>query len=67
MGNSKQKSITDRYGASAVMMSQYSGAFGVLTRGAMHRYAALTGASVSKPGGIDYGVPKGLEYLGCKA
>ncbi|MEM8564115.1 MAG: molybdopterin-dependent oxidoreductase [Pseudomonadota bacterium] len=52
-----------RYGANAVALTQISGALGLLTRGTLYRYAALTGATVTGPGGIDYGLPKGLEYL----
>lgn len=57
------KRIIDTYGEKAVAMTQVSGAWGILTRGAMHRYAALTGATVSAAGGIDYALPKGLEYM----
>lgn len=53
----------EKYGPEAVALTQVSGAFGLLTRGAMHRYASLTGATVSKAGGIDYGLPRGLEYM----
>ncbi|MEM1402101.1 MAG: molybdopterin-dependent oxidoreductase [Pseudomonadota bacterium] len=59
----KHKSTIKNHGARAVAMSQISGAMGVLTRGTMFRYAALTGATVTGPGGIDYGLPKGLEYM----
>lgn len=57
------KAAIEKYGEKSVALTQVSGAAGLLTRGALHRYAALTGATVSAAGGIDYGLPKGLEYM----
>lgn len=59
----QHKTTVEKYGPRSVALTQVSGASGVLTRGAMYRYAALTGATVTAPGGIDYGMAKGLEYL----
>ena len=58
----KQKEISARYGPQSVLFHQISGAYGLLTRGAPLRYAALTGASAVRASGIDFGVAKGLEY-----
>jgi len=58
-----QRRISDRYGPRSVVFTSISGAFGVLTRGAPMRYAALTGATVQGLGGIDFGVPTGLGYM----
>ena len=57
-----QKRISEQYGSRAVLFHQISGAYGLLTRGAPLRYAALTGASAVRASGIDFGVAKGLEY-----
>jgi molybdopterin-containing oxidoreductase family molybdopterin binding subunit len=54
--------IAARYGPRAIALANGSGATGVLTRGASHRLAALLGATAMRFGGVDYGVPKGLEY-----
>lgn len=59
----RHKATRDAYGPEAIKLTQVSGAFGLLTRGTMHRYAALTGATVTSEGGIDYGLAKGMEYL----
>ena len=59
----QHKATSEAYGPAAVKLSQVSGASGLLTRGTMHRYAALTGATVTGAGGIDYGMAKGMEYL----
>ena len=58
----KQKEITAKYGSQAVLFSQSSGAFGLLTRGSALRYSGLTNATSIRPSGVDYGVAKGLEY-----
>lgn len=58
----KQKEISAKYGSRAVMFTQSSGAFGLLTRGSALRYAGLTDATSIRPSGVDYGVAKGLEY-----
>jgi molybdopterin-containing oxidoreductase family molybdopterin binding subunit len=57
-----QRKIAAKYGAKSIAFSQYTGAFSLLTRGTVMRYAALIGGTVMGAGGIDYGVPKGLEY-----
>lgn len=59
-----RNAVSERHGNRAVLYSQYTGAYGLLSRGAANRYAALTGASVMSllRGGFDYGVIKGLEY-----
>jgi len=54
--------IAERYGSRAVAFFSGSGAGGVLTKGALYRFAALFGGTANRPGGVDYGVPKGLEY-----
>ncbi len=58
-----QKKISEHYGPRAVAFSQYSGAYGLLTRGSALRYAGLTGGTAMRPSGVDYGVAKGLEYM----
>ncbi|MEO1730276.1 MAG: molybdopterin-dependent oxidoreductase [Pseudomonadota bacterium] len=58
----KQNEITEKYGSRAVLFSQSSGAFGLLTRGAPLRYAGLTGATSIRASGVDFGIAKGLEY-----
>jgi molybdopterin-containing oxidoreductase family molybdopterin binding subunit len=40
-----------------------SGAAGVLTKGSAQRFAAAVGGTAYRAGGVDYGVPKGLEYM----
>lgn len=40
-----------------------TGMNGVLTRGASYRFAAGIGATAARAGAVDYGVPKGLEYM----
>jgi molybdopterin-containing oxidoreductase family molybdopterin binding subunit len=57
-----QQRIAEQHGPRAVLFHQISGAYGLLTRGAPLRYAALTGASAVRASGIDFGVAKGLEY-----
>ena len=49
-------------GPRAVALVTGSGANGVLTRGVTYRFAALIGGTAARAGGVDYGVPKGLEY-----
>lgn len=54
--------IAATFGSRSLAFFTGSGAHGVLTKGAPHRFAALIGGTAARPGGIDYGVPKGLEY-----
>lgn len=54
--------IAVKFGSRSVAFYTGTGAFGVLTKGAPHRFAAVFGGTATRPGGIDYGVPKGLEY-----
>ena len=49
-------------GPRAVALVTGSGTNGVLTRGVTYRLAALIGGTAARPGGVDYGVPKGLEH-----
>ena len=55
--------IAARYGSRSLAFFAGSGAGGVLTKGAVHRFAAAVGGTAHRAGGIDYGVPKGLEYM----
>ncbi len=54
--------IAAQYGPHAIALASGSGTNGVLTRGATYRFAALLGGTATRFGGVDYGVPKGLEY-----
>jgi molybdopterin-containing oxidoreductase family molybdopterin binding subunit len=54
--------ISRQFGSRSLAFFTGSGAGGVLTRGAAHRFAAAIGGTAHRPGGVDYGVPKGLEY-----
>ena len=58
----KLREIAEVHGSRSVAIFSGSGAQGVLTKGSSVRFAALLGATASRPGGVDYGVPKGLEY-----
>ena len=58
---SKQRAISQKYGSKSILFHQISGAYGLLTRGAALRYAALTESSAVRASGIDFGVAKGLE------
>ena len=51
------------YGSRSLAFITGSGTAGVLTKGAAHRFAAAIGGTASRAGGVDYGVPKGLEYM----
>ena len=55
--------IAARYGTRSLAFIAGSGAAGVLTKGSAHRFAAAIGGTASRAGGVDYGVPKGLEYM----
>jgi molybdopterin-containing oxidoreductase family molybdopterin binding subunit len=54
--------IADEFGSRSLAFFTGSGAAGVLTKGAAQRFAAAIGGTAQRPGGVDYGVPKGLEY-----
>jgi molybdopterin-containing oxidoreductase family molybdopterin binding subunit len=54
--------IAGEFGARSLVFFAGSGASGVLTKGAAHRFAAAIGGTAHRAGGVDYGVPKGLEY-----
>ena len=56
------RAIAAQFGSRSLAFFSGSGAAGVLTRGAGHRFAAAIGGTAHRPGGVDYGVPKGLEY-----
>jgi len=57
------RAIADHYGSRSLAFFSGSGAAGVLTKGALQRFAAAIGGISQRAGGIDYGVPKGLEYM----
>jgi molybdopterin-containing oxidoreductase family molybdopterin binding subunit len=54
--------IAAQHGPRAIALATGSGTNGVLTRGVTYRFAALLGGTAMRFGGVDYGVPKGLEY-----
>ena len=54
--------IGAEYGPRSLAFYTGSGAAGVLTKGAVQRFAAAVGGTAYRAGGVDYGVPKGLEY-----
>ena len=54
--------IGERYGSRSLAFFTGSGAAGVLTKGSVQRFAAAIGGTAYRAGGVDYGVPKGLEY-----
>jgi anaerobic selenocysteine-containing dehydrogenase len=54
--------IANEFGSRSLAFFTGSGAAGVLTKGAAHRFAAAIGGTAHRAGGVDYGVPKGLEY-----
>jgi anaerobic selenocysteine-containing dehydrogenase len=57
------RAIAAQSGTRSLAFIAGSGAAGVLTKGAAHRFAAAIGGTASRAGGVDYGVPKGLEYM----
>ncbi len=59
----EQKRVAAAYGERAVSFQQISGAYGLLTRNSPVRYASLTGGTVIRPSGIDFGIAKGLEAM----
>ena len=54
--------IAAAHGSRAIAIMSGSGTNGVLTRGVTYRFAAVLGGTAARAGGVDYGVPKGLEY-----
>ena len=58
----KLRAIGDKYGTRSLAFFTGSGAAGVLTKGSVQRFAAAIGGTAYRAGGVDYGVPKGLEY-----
>ena len=57
------RAIAEKFGPRSLAFITGSGAAGVLTRGAAQRFAAAIGATAQRAGGVDYGVPKGLQYM----
>jgi molybdopterin-containing oxidoreductase family molybdopterin binding subunit len=57
------REIADQYGSRSLAFFAGSGAAGVLTKGSAQRFAAAVGGTAHRAGGVDYGVPRGLEYM----
>jgi molybdopterin-containing oxidoreductase family molybdopterin binding subunit len=57
------RKLAEQYGPRSLAFFSGSGAAGVLTRGSAQRFAAAIGGTAHRAGGVDYGVPKGLEYM----
>ena len=57
------RTISQEFGSRSLAFFTGSGAAGVLTRGVTQRFAAAVGGTAHRAGGVDYGVPKGLEYM----
>lgn len=57
------RKLAEHYGSRSLAFFAGSGASGVLTKGSAQRFAAAIGATAQRAGGVDYGVPKGLEYM----
>jgi anaerobic dimethyl sulfoxide reductase subunit A len=57
------RKIAEEYGSRSLAFFAGSGASGVLTKGSAQRFAAAVGGTAHRAGGVDYGVPKGLEYM----
>jgi len=57
------QNIAAQYGSRSLAFFAGSGASGVLTKGSAQRFAAAISATAHRAGGVDYGVPKGLEYM----
>ncbi len=55
--------VAAEYGSRSLAFFAGSGAAGVLTKNSAHRFAAALGGTAHRAGGVDYGVPKGLEYM----
>lgn len=56
------RALATQFGSRSLAFFTGTGVAGVLTKGAAHRFAAVIGGTASRAGGVDYGVPKGLEY-----
>ena len=60
----QHKRIAAEHSPESIIFTAVSGSSAMLTRGSVHRYAALTGASVTNvASGFDVAVPKGFEYM----
>lgn len=57
------RAISEKFGARSLAFFTGSGAAGVLTKNSSQRFAAALGGTAYRAGGVDYGVPKGLEYM----
>jgi len=57
------RKLAEQYGPRSLAFFTGSGAAGVLTRGSAQRFAAAIGGTTHRAGGVDYGVPKGLECM----
>ncbi len=57
------RKLAEQYDPRSLAFFTGSGAAGVLTRGSAQRFAAAIGGTAHRAGGVDYGVPKGLEYM----
>ncbi len=57
------RKLAEQYDPRSLAFFTGSGAAGVLTRGSAQRFAAAIGGTADRAGGVDYGVPKGLEYM----
>ncbi len=57
------RKLAEQYGSRSLAFFTGSGAAGVLTRGSAQRFAAAIGGTAHRAGGVDYGVPKGLETM----
>ncbi|MBI2183714.1 MAG: molybdopterin-dependent oxidoreductase, partial [Thaumarchaeota archaeon] len=57
------RQVAEKYGPEAVYFYQGSGCQGVLTQSSPVRFASVFGGTTRAFGGVDYGVPKGLEYM----
>jgi molybdopterin-containing oxidoreductase family molybdopterin binding subunit len=55
--------LSAQYGPRSLAFFAGSGAAGVLTKGSAQRFAGAIGGTTHRAGGVDYGVPKGLEYM----
>jgi anaerobic dimethyl sulfoxide reductase subunit A len=56
------RALATQFGSRSLAFFTGTGAAGILTKGSAHRFAAVIGGTASRAGGIDYGIPKGLEY-----
>lgn len=57
------RKVAGQHGSRSMAFFAGSGAAGVLTKGSAQRFAAVIGGTTHRAGGVDYGVPKGLEYM----